>query len=593
MPVTLSYPVAMLLLVLFAFSPAHADELATPSCEDLAAWSGSVDPKARWEPFSENRRLWLPEAMAQPAFADLFGKPAVEWTQADVASARATWNGCIQKAKKARDRDQQKLLQDARRYLTSNLRGVARYQERRGQRVTRDQAVEARQAREVAEREAARRAESPSRAAVPVHPVRSSALQREVDQLIKAPASVNTLIALGSLSRLDLNDAETMQNLEKQFGYSSGPAASPAYSILRDLRIRGPQNFDEVQRPRIDERLVAVKPEAFAQFRDEFSQTPTDMHQRRALAQRYEKTMKQLEYALTPSEYQSLADTTRNERRAAVDSVIDAAKSKIDQVLPGADGIAQIDRIVRDTTQRGLDIRQRRALSEHAVARQRVLANEVLREATENQLPALPPTLAGIRSLNAISTRMLQGIVQKADRDVIQRFVDTSDARLTEIGRKALPEYEQALAKLPVDEKGLAQAEREIADKEGWTDMEEGVRGEYVAIARARRDEIAGVVSEQRAQQREALERERKAAIAAGGDPRLVGSEWVDTNKTMKFEFRDEETVFINALGIKAAGTYEVSRNDVVVKGPHGQLVYTLNGDRLTGMGATFIRQPD
>ena len=123
--------------------------------EGLAAWSGSVDPNARWEPFSENRRLWLPEAMAQPAFAELFGKPAVEWTQADVASARATWNGCIQKAKKARDRDQQKLLQDARRYLTGNLRGVARYQERRGQRVTRDQAVEARQARELAEREAA------------------------------------------------------------------------------------------------------------------------------------------------------------------------------------------------------------------------------------------------------------------------------------------------------------------------------------------------------------------------------------------------------------------------------------------------------
>ena len=59
---------------------------------------------------------------------------------------------------------------------------------------------------------------------------------------------------------------------------------------------------------------------------------------------------------------------------------------------------------------------------------------------TENELPALPPTLAGIRSLNAISTRMLQGVVQKADRDVIQRFVNASDARLTEIGRKALTE---------------------------------------------------------------------------------------------------------------------------------------------------------
>ena len=188
---------------------------------------------------------------------------------------------------------------------------------------------------------------------------------------------------------------------------------------------------------------------------------------------------------------------------------------------------------------------------------------------------------------------MLQGVVQKADKNVIQQFVDASDARLAEIGREALPEYEQVLAKLPENEGGLARAEREVVEKEGWIDMEEGIRSGYIAIAKARRDEIARVVSKERTHRRAALERERDAAIAAGGDPRLIGTEWIDTNKTMKFEFRDEETVFINALGIKAAGTYKVSRNDVVVKGPHGQLVYTLEGNRLTGMGATFIKQSD
>jgi hypothetical protein len=165
-------------------------------------------------------------------------------------------------------------------------------------------------------------------------------------------------------------------------------------------------------------------------------------------------------------------------------------------------------------------------------------------------------TQAGAKELNAISSRMLQGVVQKADKEVIEKFVTASDARLAEIGRTALPEYEKALARLPESEAGLAQAEREVSDKEGWIDMEERVRGEYIAIAKARRDAIAVVVDKERAQRNELLDRERERAIAAGGDPRLVGTEWVDLNNTMKFDFRDHETIFINALGLKVAGTY-------------------------------------
>lgn len=578
----------VMVLALFTISFAQANELASPNCEDLAAWTDTIDPKSRWEPFSENRRLWLPEAMAQPRFAALFGKPAVDWTQADVASARTTWSGCIQQAKKARDRSQQKLLQSTRRYLTSNLRDVARYQESRAQPVTQDQALRARQARAVAEREAAGDADKPSQAATPTLPVSSPTLRREVDNLIKAPASVDTLIALGSLSRMDLNDADAMEKLESQFGHSRGPAASAAYSIMRELRIRGSEGFDARERPRIDNRLPEIRPDAFAMFKSEFAQAPTDIYQQRALAQRYEKIMAQLKVALTEEEYLALADETRKERTSLVDRAIADAKAKIDRVPAGAQSIPVIDRIVGETAKMGLDTEQRRDLVKHALSRQEKIANDVLNHATETELPALPDTLAGIRELNAISTRMLRGVVQKADKEVIQRFVSASDARLAEIGRKALPEYEKALARLPESEAGLAQADREVADKEGWNDMEEQVRGEYIAIAKTRRDAIAVVVDKERAQRNESIELERKRAVAAGGDPRLVGTEWVDSNNTMKFDFRDHETVFINALGLKTAGTYKVSRDDVVVRGPHGQLAYTLDGNRLTGNGMVF-----
>jgi len=582
---------ATTVVIWLVMSVAAADNLRIPSCDDLTKWSETIDEKDRSEPFPENSQIWLPKAMSAPEFEALFGKAALDWTQADVLSARSAWNGCIQKAKKSRDNAQRNLLQNARRFLTSNLRDVARYQERREKVAAQNRPKVAEQMGQQAAIQEAQTAKVSEAEVVPPEPVSAPGLKAGVDELIAAPASVEGLIALGSLSHLDVSDANAVQELERQFGYTSGPAGKAAYRVIRELRYRGITGYEERELPRIEARLAEIKPPVLEELKAEFSQNPTDIYQRRALAQRYEKLMKQLKVALTEEEYQAFADKTRKERSAVIDRAVAAAKAKIDEVPAGAQGIAQIDRIVGDTANLGLDTEQRRELVDHARSRQKMLANAVLNHAAEKELPALPETLAGIKELNAISNRMLQGIVQKADREVIQRFVTASDARLAQIGRKALKEYEQALARLPESEAGLAQAEREVADKDGWADMDEQVRSKYVAAAKARRDEIAVVVDKDRAQRDVRLEREREAAIAAGGDPRLVGTAWVDSNNTMQFDFRDHETVFITVLGLKAAGTYKVSRDDVIVRGPHGQLVYTFDGDRLVGNGAVFSMQ--
>ena len=575
-------------LTLLIASVAVADRFRTPTCDELAKWSETVDPTDRWEPFTENNRIWLPNAMSKPEFETLFGKPALDWTQADVRSARSAWNGCIQQAKKARDNDLRNLLQHARGYLTTNLRNATRYQARRGERVTREPRRQAKQERRPEEQLDAQASKAQQTQGVPSVPISHPGLKAGIDELLAVPPSVEGLIALGSLSNLDIGNADAMQELERQFGYTYGPAGKAAYRVMRELRIRGTTGYETQELPRINARLAEIRPPVLAELKAEFSQSPADLNKRRALAQRYEKLMKQLKVALTEEEYLALADETRKERTSVVDRAVADAKAKIDQVPGGLRSIAGIDRIVSETAKRGLDTRQHRDLVNHARSRQRTLANEVLNHAVEKELPALPDTLAGIRELNAIGSRMLQGVVQKADKDVIEKFVTASDARLAEIGRTALPEYEKALARLPESEAGLAQAEREVSDKEGWIDMEERVRGEYVAIAKARRDAIAVVVDKKRSQRNELLDRERKRAIAAGGDPRLVGTAWVDSNNTMKFDFRDHETVIITALGLKVAGTYRVSRDDVVVQGPHGQLVYTFDGDKLTGNGAVF-----
>jgi hypothetical protein len=569
-----------------------ADGLQSPACDDLADWASTIDAEERWTPFAANQRIWLPKAMADPVFAAMFGKGPLEWDQADVAKARSEWGRCIQLAKKARDNEQRGLLQDSRRYLTKNLRDLARYQEQRAAQPEPSRTRASQQVRPTVTA-AARRDDPPGSGNESAGEFSHPGVRAGVDELLKVPASLDALIALGSLSRLDIADPAAMERLEKQFGYSHGPAGKAGYRVMRELRARGTTGYEARELPRIKARLEEVKPVAIEAFKSEFSEVPTDPYAKRSLAQRYEKVMQQLKAALPDDEYQALATAARDERTAVVDRAVAEAKSLIDGVRPGVDGIAEIDRIVNEVSQRGLNNTQRRELLNHARARQREFANRVLLHAAEHELPALPESLAGIRELNAISQRMLRGIVQRADKPVIQQFVDTSEARLAEIGREALPEYEQALSRFPENEEGLAQAEREVADKSGWVDMQESVRNDYTKAAQRRRDDILRVVSKERERQAAAIERERKTALAAGGDPRLVGTEWVDTNQTMRFEFRDEETVFISALGIKAAGTYEVSRDDVVVKGPHGQLVYTLQGDRLTGMGATFIKQAD
>lgn len=589
-----SFPRIVVLLALWIFTciaTTWAQDLRSPSCDELAMWVTTIDADDRWEPIASDNRIWLPKAMSEPAFTDLFGKPALEWTQADVGSARSIWSGCIQLAKKSRDNERRSLLEDSRPYLTTNLRNLARSQERLATQSGQSHRVagqeQARERQQAAMRRAPQARQGVETAGALSHP----GLRAGVDELLKVPPSLDGLIALGSLSRLDISDPQAMEALEKQFGYSPGAAGSAAYRVIRELRIRGTTGYKTNELPRIRKRLEEVKPTAIDEFKSEFSQVPTDPYAKRALEQRYQKIMPQLEQALPASEYQALADAAGEERVAVVDRAVTDARSTIDGVRPGIEGIAEINRIVSEVAKKGLNNDQRRELVGYAQSRQREFANQVLMDAAEKELPALPGTMAGIRELNAISKRMLQGVVQKADENIVKQFVDASDARLAEIGRAALPEYRQALAGLPDNETGLARAEREVADKEGWVDMEEGVRDDYIAIATARRDEIARLVSKERTKKREALEREREAAIAAGGDPRLVGTEWIDTNQTMSFEFRDEETVFINALGIKAAGTYKVSRDDVVVTGPHGQLVYTLEGNRLTGMGATFIKQ--
>lgn len=74
-------------------------------------------------------------------------------------------------------------------------------------------------------------------------------------------------------------------------------------------------------------------------------------------------------------------------------------------------------------------------------------------------------------------------------------------------------------------------------------------------------------------------------------DARLSGK-YGDELGIMEYEFESDGTVYMNAMGVRVAAEYEIDDDNVIVRGPHGNLVFELRDDRLIGpMGLTLDRR--
>ncbi len=568
-----------------------ADDLRTPTCEELSAWTSSIDVEQRWQPFPENPRVWLPQAMQHGDFQALFGKAALDWTQADIAAARGLWNGCIVAARKARDKALQKALTTSRNYLNRNLLNALRYQERsaaRAEKARQRQAMIAQRQQEQARIRAARAAE------------REAMLQQQLTEridvaltgLLAQPPSVQALRALTWLSTLDIDDDNAIGALQGNVRTLTDYAVQrTTQQLLQNLQQASAQDFELNVLPRLNPRLAEVKTQVLESLREQFSQSPADPNQRRALAQRYEAVMNDLQPVLSDQQWRSLADETRSRRQAIVAAALAEGIRQIDQVPNGSGAIARVEQIVRRTSARGLNGQQSRELRTHARSRQQALADALLHQAIEQELAAVPESWAGFAALDALNARLAREVNRHASPAATEAFVAAFNARRAAVGRQALPEFKQQLAALAADPSGLVEVEERIQQLQGWRGMEPSIRQDYLAAAQTRHDQIAAAVEQERQRRRAEALRDRQLAIAAGGDPRIVGYTWAESNGTMAFEFRDQETVFMNLLGIRAAGTYRVSRDDVVVTAPHGQMVLTIKNGQLLGNGLVFKKQ--
>ena len=81
-------------------------------------------------------------------------------------------------------------------------------------------------------------------------------------------------------------------------------------------------------------------------------------------------------------------------------------------------------------------------------------------------------------------------------------------------------------------------------------------------------------------------------AVLASCRPSIAGH-WANDDQDVAYHFRGDGQVTITALGSRATARYRVIDDQVIVTGPQGTVVLTLDDNELVGpMAQRFVKQP-
>jgi hypothetical protein len=229
-----SLGLAALLVVAPRPGSAQTAEITKPDCAALEDWAAGVDGEDHWLPL-EGYRGWLPRAFQEPAFAQLFGVPALEWQVEDANEMAAHVFACAKQAANERRIDVRDALYAARGYLTSNLRGVLGRQKTMAARAEREAQREAKQAERRKERAAQERARAEAR-----QQERDAIIDEALAAVLDQPASPELLRTLAVLQEVNLNDRRNFEQAERRVDQAA-----------RMLMIRLMQQGRDLKDPRV------------------------------------------------------------------------------------------------------------------------------------------------------------------------------------------------------------------------------------------------------------------------------------------------------------------------------------------------------
>ena len=533
----------------------EATELVTPECEALEEWAATVNPRERYTPLPNNP-TWAPKAFGEPAFAEVFGKPALELTKDEVDAIGAHIRECQQAATREKRYDAQKSLNLARGMLVGRLTSLISAAEGMAKsRAAKEEAEKAHRENLAAQREYERQKGE-------------AAVRNYLEKLLGQPDSPELL---RDLALLRSDQAPPPNQLSTSFARNFNDYVSRWGKSANDPDIA----------VKIDARIEALRKTILAGIESQIESLPSSGKNLRVLNQTLVEANRKMGPALNKADQARLQAIVTERREAMRIDVTRFVKQNIANLPESLKGLETLQSWEPEIRRMDVTPSQRREVSEATQSRQREIADTLLAKA-EAHLAEIPETLEGMARLDE-TVKSMNPARLFASESARRAFTDVVQTRQAEIRQGALSEFKTRLDALPENREGLKQAENWVV-KTQRVPEETPVRDPYINVALARRDAIKTILDERD-------RKRRQAAIDAGGDPRLVGLRFVEPKAGMMLEFRDEEKVFMNILGIRAAGDYEVSFDDVIVNGPNGQIVLTIDGDTLQGQGLSFERK--
>lgn len=384
----LSLTLAIVLSASCLHPPASA-QIASPSCDALAAWAAGYQRGAEWRPNQLRSRYWVPALLAAPATAELFGKPMLAWTEAEAAGIVQAMLVCEREFARARQFEQRNALETMRGWIRNNATAYLR-------------------------------ALAAARAAVPA----------SLTALEPAPASPQLLRFYAALARAGDNQ-QAFNAANQVAGQVQGEAQGHARALLAALRDLPQAEIGPAVAQTATARAAAMRGAVRDALMAEIGRLPVTLQSLAALATASQSMRQQYAGALEAEDFAAI-DRAVGERRGAIGAEAERQiMAEIVAVPADGDAFAAIDRAADERALRLLPEQNAAKIREAAVTQRKKTADTMFGP-FQQTLARLPTTQDGLDAIDGEIRPMLAAWPASA-AEHRTRFQEAVEARRTVI----------------------------------------------------------------------------------------------------------------------------------------------------------------
>ena len=398
--------------------------ITSPSCTDLAKLGTEIAP-GQVVPINDTpSRLTLPAVFAGPRLQQVFGAPALSWSQADLAAAIKVTGDCAATAKKERKAPETQAL-------TALWQSLGAVRSTLGAVAATEPKIDAGLKTLV---EAA-----PSRAALDALMVTASVRGGGADAMQK--------------SAKDLKDSSVRLNAWE-------PVHTQAQNLVAALRDVPTASWARVFPP-VDKRIGEVRQWVMDDAMAKINAVPETVQGLGALDPMTKKNQAELAAALPEADLAKLAAAAVTRRGNVEDALVNQEAARIDALPATPDGLNQLRAAQAGPVRAALSAPRGATLDGKIAARRDAIGAAVTDEQIK-RLDQYPATMAGLTDLTVFKTNTARGLEGLAGPAAAARFSEAATLRSTKIAEDALPPFEKALAELPLTDDGLAELDNAL-----------------------------------------------------------------------------------------------------------------------------------